>query len=64
MYSKTIKNKEIRIGTVLKMTECDRQPVVKLSDSLGKSMCLGKEYLDHIKAALDKREGEVICTLK
>jgi len=34
---------------VIKMTECNNQPVCKISDSQGKEMCKDKVYIDYVK---------------
>jgi nicotinate phosphoribosyltransferase len=40
---------------VLKMTKCNGQPVAKLSDSPGKSMCTDQRYMDYLKSVFDKK---------
>lgn len=43
---------------VIKMVECNGQPVAKISDSVGKGMCEDKEYLVEIKRMI---KGKVKC---
>ena len=38
---------------VIKMTECNGQPVAKISDSAGKEMCLDDEYISHLKKVFE-----------
>jgi nicotinate phosphoribosyltransferase len=40
---------------VIKMVECNDEPVAKISDSVGKGMCEDKEYLVEIKKMIDKK---------
>lgn len=40
---------------ILKMTGCNGQPVAKVSDSPGKSMCPDRGYEEYIKEAFNKR---------
>jgi len=40
---------------VLKMTKCNGQPVAKLSDTPGKSMCNDEGYKDYVKSTFDRR---------
>ena len=40
---------------VLKMTKCNGQPVAKLSDTPGKSMCADDNYKAYLKEAFDRR---------
>jgi len=40
---------------VLKMTKCNGNPVAKLSDSAGKTMCLDKEYVNYVRTVFDRR---------
>jgi nicotinate phosphoribosyltransferase len=42
------------LNVVLKMTECNGQPVAKLSDSPGKSMCKDVQYMDYLKHVFEK----------
>ncbi|MET1257076.1 nicotinate phosphoribosyltransferase [Aliikangiella maris] len=37
------------LSIVMKMTRCNGQPVAKISDSPGKTMCRDKEYLTYLK---------------
>ncbi|QWT21745.1 nicotinate phosphoribosyltransferase [Bacillus sp. NP157] len=41
------------INIVIKMTRCNGQPVAKLSDSPGKSMCDDPEYLSYLRRVFD-----------
>ncbi|KJV30397.1 nicotinate phosphoribosyltransferase [Luteibacter yeojuensis] len=41
------------INIVIKMTRCNGQPVAKLSDSPGKSMCDDPEYLGYLRRVFD-----------
>ncbi|NQV00446.1 MAG: nicotinate phosphoribosyltransferase, partial [Parcubacteria group bacterium] len=38
---------------VIKMVECNGQPVAKISDSQGKEMCKDKAYLTHLKGVFN-----------
>jgi len=38
---------------VIKMTKCNGQPVAKISDSPGKSMCEDAEYLNYLRKVFD-----------
>ena len=38
---------------VMKMTKCNRHPVAKISDSLGKGMCKDEEYLNYLKKVFE-----------
>jgi nicotinate phosphoribosyltransferase len=37
------------LNVVLKMVECNGQPVAKVSDSNGKEMCKDVDYIKHLK---------------
>ena len=41
---------------VIKMVECNHQPVAKISDSKGKGMCEDKEYLHYLKKVFQIKE--------
>ena len=43
------------LNVVLKMTECNGQPVAKLSDSPGKAMCKDVQYMDYLKHVFEKK---------
>ncbi|MGO8673126.1 MAG: nicotinate phosphoribosyltransferase [Capsulimonadaceae bacterium] len=43
------------LNIVIKMTECDGQPVAKLSDSPGKEMCRDTEYLAYLRSLVARR---------
>lgn len=43
---------------VLKMITCNGQPVAKLSNSLGKTMCNDHSYLEYLKTVFQRRAGE------
>jgi nicotinate phosphoribosyltransferase len=45
------------INIVIKMTRCNGQPVAKLSDSPGKSMCDDPEYLSYLRRVFDLPPG-------
>ncbi|MGY6554242.1 MAG: nicotinate phosphoribosyltransferase [Wenzhouxiangella sp.] len=45
------------INIVIKMTECNGQPVVKLSDSPGKVVSTNQQYLAWVRQAFDVPEG-------
>ena len=45
------------INIVIKMTACNGQPVVKLSDSPGKVVSTDQEYLAWVRNAFDVPEG-------
>lgn len=45
------------INIVIKMTECNGQPVVKLSDSPGKVVSTNQQYLAWVREAFDVPEG-------
>ena len=40
---------------VIKMVECNGEPVAKVSDSVGKGMCEDKEYLAEVKRMIGKK---------
>ena len=40
---------------VIKMVECNGEPVAKISDSIGKGMCENKEYLVEIKRMIERK---------
>ena len=40
---------------VIKMVECNGEPVAKISDSIGKGMCEDKEYLTEIKRMIKRK---------
>jgi len=40
---------------VLKMTKCNNQPVAKLSDTPGKSMCTDESYKNYVRQVFDTR---------
>lgn len=42
------------LNMVIKMTRCNGQPVAKLSDSPGKSMCKDEQYLQYLKKVFRK----------
>lgn len=42
------------LNMVIKMTKCNGQPVAKLSDSNGKSMCKDEQYLQYLKKVFGK----------
>ncbi len=44
------------INIVIKMTECNGQPVVKLSDSPGKVVSTNQQYLAWVREAFDTPE--------
>ena len=46
------------INIVIKMTECNGQPVVKLSDSPGKVVSTNQQYLAWVRQAFDVPEGK------
>ena len=43
------------LNIVMKMTECNGQPVAKISDVEGKGMCRDTEYVDYLKRCIDWR---------
>lgn len=43
------------LNIVMKMTECNGQPVAKISDVEGKGMCRDAEYVDYLKRCIDWR---------
>lgn len=42
------------LSIVMKMIECEGQPVAKISDSPGKTMCEDNAYLDYLKKVFEK----------
>jgi len=44
------------LNIVIKMIECNGQPVAKLSDSPGKTMCEDKEYVKYLKKVFNKND--------
>jgi len=44
------------LNIVIKMTECNRQPVAKLSDSSGKTMCEDEQYVKYLKKVFNKND--------
>lgn len=50
------------LNIVMKVTECNGQPVAKVSDVEGKGMCKDKEYVDYLRRCIDwrlKNEKEI-----
>lgn len=47
------------LNIVMKVTECNGQPVAKLSDAEGKGMCKDKEYVDYLKRSIEWRMTHV-----
>lgn len=43
------------LNIVIKLQEVNGQPVAKLSDSKGKTMCRSSEYVDYLKSAIEFR---------
>lgn len=43
------------INIVMKIVECNNQPVVKLSDSEGKTMCEDENYVNYVKHVFNKK---------
>ena len=43
------------LNIVMKVTECNGQPVAKISDVEGKGMCRDKEYVDYLHRCIDWR---------
>lgn len=43
------------LNIVMKVTECNGQPVAKLSDVDGKGMCRDKSYIDYLRRTIDWR---------
>jgi nicotinate phosphoribosyltransferase len=43
------------LNIVMKVVECDNQPVAKISDADGKQMCDNEEYVDYLTRAIDWR---------
>ncbi|MDD5589195.1 MAG: nicotinate phosphoribosyltransferase [Candidatus Nanoarchaeia archaeon] len=43
------------LNIVIKMVECNGQPVCKLSDSLGKEICDDENYLNYVKEVFGKK---------
>ena len=41
------------LSIVMKMIECEGQPVAKISDSAGKTMCADEAYLDYLKKVFE-----------
>ncbi len=48
------------LNIVIKLQYVNGRPVAKLSDSLGKSMCMDENYLDYLKASVDFRINRVL----
>lgn len=46
------------LNIVLKMTECNDQPVAKISDSPGKTMCRDEGYVKYLKSAFRVKERQ------
>ncbi len=42
------------LNIVIKMVECNGEPVAKISDNKGKGMCEDKNYLEYIKSIIEK----------
>jgi nicotinate phosphoribosyltransferase len=53
--NKMYDNESIQI--VIKMVECNGQPVAKISDNPKKNMCEDKEYITHLKKVFDINNG-------
>ncbi len=43
---------------VIKMVECDGQPVAKIADSPGKQMCEDQQYLEYLRKTFKIGTGE------
>ena len=43
------------LQNVLKLVRCNDQPVAKVSDSPGKSMCEDESYLNYLKSVFNMR---------
>lgn len=52
------------LNIVLKMTECNGQPVAKISDSPGKTMCRDEGYVRYLKQAFEVKQQTPWVTSK